>query len=160
MRTVETVLYKFEEHPRQDLLLTKHWDINVDYDWWDNIYDDAWNIGLKIKGFDIGRRVCSGKLTTNGREVAEKVIQEHGEDTATYKAAKDFQAAYALIHLKYPYDDFDGDLEEAEETFQENLCEAYLQLLKDEYDYLTDEEQIKETLIANDYEFTIDGNIY
>lgn len=160
MRTVETVLYKFEEHPRQDLLLTKHWDINVDYGWWDSVYDDAWNIGLKITWFDIDRKSCAAKLTAHGQEIAEKIIQEHGSETNTYQAAKDFQAAYALLHLKYPYDDFDDELEEAEEDFKEDLCKAYLQILKDEYEYLTDEERIKETLIANDYEFTIDGNIY
>ena len=160
MRTVETVLYKFNEHPRQDLLLIKHWDINVDYDWWDNVYDDAWDIGLKITGFDIDKRVCSGSFLWEAKDVAEKVIQEHGTETGTYKAAQDFQAAYALLHLKYPYDDFEDELEEAEADLKENLCRAYLQILIDEYEYRTSEEQVKETLIANDYEFTIDGNIY
>ena len=160
MRTVEIVLYKFEEHPRQSLLLEKYWDINVDYDWWDYTYEDANDIGLKITEFDIYKRICEGDLTASGQEVAEKIINEHGKETRTYKAAKDFQAAYALLHLKYPYDDFEDELEEIEADLKENLCRAYLQILEDEYEYLTRDEQIKETLIASDYEFTINGNIY
>lgn len=160
MRTIETVLYKFEEHPRQDLILTNYWDINVYYDWWNYIYEDANDIGLKITEFNIDKRICTGNLTEDGEDVAEKIINEHGNKTRTYKAAKDFQAAYALLHLKYPYDYFEDELEEIEADLKENLCRAYLQILKDAYEYLTDEEQIKETLIANDYEFTIDGNIY
>ena len=160
MRTVEIVLYKFEEHPRKSLLLEKYCDINVDYDWWDHIYEYAYDIGLKITEFNIDKRICEGDLTEDGKDIAEKIINENGSETRTYKAAKDFQAACALLHLKYPYDDFEDELEEAEEEFLENLCRAYLQILKDEYEYLIKDEQIKETLIANDYEFTIDGNIY
>ena len=30
--------------------IEKFYDINVDYDWWDSVYEDAKNIGLKITG--------------------------------------------------------------------------------------------------------------
>jgi hypothetical protein len=33
-------------------------------------------------------------------------------------------------------------------------------MLRHEYEYLTSEEAIKETLIINEYDFTIDGKIY
>jgi len=42
----------------------------------------------------------------------------------------------------------------------ENLCDNLYTSLEKEYDYLTSEEQIIETIKANDYEFYEDGTMY
>lgn len=51
---------------------------------------------------------------------------------------------------------FDGS--EFEEIIVDLCCWLYKQL-EDQYDYLTSEEAILETLQANEYEFDVDGNI-
>lgn len=45
------------------------------------------------------------------------------------------------------------DLEETKNT----LCKELYKTLEQEYDYLTDDAQIKDTLIANEYTYTADG---
>ena len=54
--------------------------------------------------------------------------------------------------------DYHTELEEyVEEKYRDFARELYADLEK-EYDYFTSEEVIKETIIANDYEFTADGS--
>lgn len=56
-----------------------------------------------------------------------------------------------------------NELDEIEENIWDiarGLAQGIYRELEKEYDYLTSEEVIKETLIANEYEFTLDGKIY
>jgi hypothetical protein len=46
-----------------------------------------------------------------------------------------------------------------EET-RHNFCREIYRALETEYDYLTSEEAIIETIEANEYEFTEDGELY
>jgi hypothetical protein len=45
------------------------------------------------------------------------------------------------------------------ESVRYSLCKWLYKSLNDEYDYLTSDEAIKETILANDYEFTIEGKM-
>jgi hypothetical protein len=49
-------------------------------------------------------------------------------------------------------------LQDAWGELLDNLEHAYLKMLRDEYEYLTDEEQIKESIRLNEDEFTEDGS--
>lgn len=42
----------------------------------------------------------------------------------------------------------------------ENICRELYKALEESYDYLTDDRQVAETLYANDYDFTEDGDMY
>ena len=42
----------------------------------------------------------------------------------------------------------------------EDICSELYRTLEEEYDYLTDDRQVAETLYANDYDFTEDGDNY
>jgi hypothetical protein len=48
---------------------------------------------------------------------------------------------------------------EIEEKYTKNLSECYLYMLKNEYEYLTSEKCIIETIEANDYYFTENGKV-
>ena len=49
---------------------------------------------------------------------------------------------------------------ELEEKFQHALCQEYLSMLTKEVDYLMSDEQVDESIRANEYEFTEDGSRY
>ena len=52
------------------------------------------------------------------------------------------------------------DYKELCEEFQRTICEDYLIILQMECEYLTSEEAVIETIEANEYEFTVDGDLY
>lgn len=175
MKTVTITLYKFDELPAkvQEKVISKYSNINVDYDWWDYIYDDAWNINLKIKEFDLDRKYdIRGSLMYDAGDTASIIVTNHGSDTDTYQLAEQYLENYNKIIDKYcdtrdindiandKYEDFVEELEPYNEQFEVDLLNCYWRMLRDEYEYLTSGEQIKETLIANEYDFTIDGEIY
>ncbi len=175
MRTIRTKVYKFEELSEsvQEKILTNKYDINVNYDWWENTYEDAANVDLKLTGFDIDRgSYCEGEFKYTAENTAKKIIAEHGDMCETYKTAKSFLEDVKMIESNTPvvfeegtedeYEDYserEDLIKEREEDFLKSLCEDYLKVLRDEYEYQTSEEAVKETIIANEYEFTQDGRM-
>lgn len=177
---VETVyknVYTLDEV--REKAIEKQWDINVDYDWWDDVYADAAEIGLKITGFDLGRgHEITGDFIETAWNVANSIIKNHGDQCETYQTAKRYTDAteaarafitrvdnsrYALTNKNAVYDKYracEEGLEDAAHEFLHDLLEDYLVILDKEYEYLTSSEAIEETLRANEYEFNEDGTIY
>jgi len=60
----------------------------------------------------------------------------------------------------YESSDLEDELIKLENEFHKELQEDYLSLLRGEYEHLTSEESITETIIINGYEFLADGSIY
>ena len=168
MRTIETKAYTFSELSEQakQKAIENHYDINVDYDWWESIYEDAANIGLKIDGFDLDRSLhASGGLTLSALEVAQNILNEHGEKCDTYKLAQDFLHEHAPIFSDYMNEEsenyeskeLEDDLAHLEDEFTKDLLNEYAFMLQKGYEYLTSDEAITQTIKANGYEFTEDG---
>lgn len=170
IETIERKLYKFEElsDDAKEKVLENLADINVDYEWWDSVYDNAKNIGLKITEFDIDRgSYARGKFTLSAHEVATNIIRDHGPDCETRKTAENFLEKYDPIFAaymdegskKYESRESEDELMELEEEFLKSLLEDYRIMLQKDYEYLTSEEVIKETIEANDYEFLEHGKL-
>ncbi len=53
---------------------------------------------------------------------------------------------------------YSGEIEDAIIDKYEDIARELYKTLENEYNYLTSEESIKETIIANEYEFTKEGN--
>ena len=171
MKIKETKVYSFNElsDDAKQVALEKFYDVNIDYGWWESVYDDAKEVGIIIKGFDLGRNnYINGKLEYSLNETANKILKSHGETCDTYKIADKFFSDAKLIENKYPNRetddkeeyDFDNELDELESEFEESILDAYLVILKDEYEYLTSKEAIIETILANDYEFLESGKLF
>lgn len=173
MRTVETKLFSFDElsDEAKEKAISSLYDINVDYDWWDCTYEDAANIGLKITSFDLDRnKHAKGKFIEDADYCARKIIAEHGNSCETYKLAKNYFAEYNDLVTKYSDGiqtdkvaedneyDFDQEADELADEFLKNLLAEYANILQQECDYLQSEKAIIETIEANEYEFTEDGN--
>lgn len=164
IKTTETKVYKWEEltDEQKEKALSKLYDLNTEYDWWDGVYDDAENVGIKITSFDLDRnRHAEGDFTQSAVDVARAIVAVHGEQCETYKTAKAFLDEYP----EEPNEDSDeypaweNAVEEHEEEFKRSIIEDYLIMLQNEYEYLSSEEAIIETIEANEYEFDENGNI-
>ena len=172
MKTVEITLYNFEELPHhgQEQAINRYADINVDYEWWDSTYEDAKHIGLKITSFD--DYSLEAEFIEGAEYTANKILEDHGEQCETYQTAKNYLEERAElvallsdgVHLdrvaEGNEDEFDWSCNDLDAEFLYSLREDYRIILQKEYDYLTSEEAIKDTLIANEYDFTINGEIY
>lgn len=165
MKTIKINLYQYDElsdKAKQKAIENLH-DINVDYDWWEFVYDDAENIGLKITGFDTGRNnsieIAYG-TRNDAASVIDKILKEHGEACDSHKTA--------LEHKKHLHKNVGLEDEELYEEIQEDIERDFLQaigedfliLLKNQYEYLLSDESIIETIKCNEYDFTDDGKLY
>jgi hypothetical protein len=172
MRTVRTKVYKFDEltSEAKKKAISQFLDTNVDYDWWKFVYDDAKTIGLKINGFDIGRgNYCKGELINSAIETANLIKLNHGDNCETYKTAVHFISQWNELVQKHSDGitldkvseeneyEFDKEVEGIENDFTKSICEDYRIILQKEYEYLTSEEAIIESIISNEYEFTKGG---
>ena len=174
MRTFEIKIYQFSELSEEAKEKAIQWgaELNISHDWWEFTYDDATNIGLKIDSFDLYRREINGEILNSATDTATKIIEDHGEECDTYKLASVFLMQWANLVSKYSdgiktdivaeenEGQFDEEANELEAEFKRELLEEYLCMRDREYHYLTSEEAIIETIEANEYEFTEDGEIY
>jgi myo-inositol catabolism protein IolC len=170
MRKIETIVYKFDElsAEAQDKAIDKLYDINVDYQWWDSVYDDAENVGIRISEFDLDRnRHCKGRFINYALDTAEAILVNHGNMCETYKTAEAYlaeRAAFIKSEMaanadddEFTEDDIESD--DIDMDFLKSILEDYSIMLQHEYDYLTSSEAIKATIDANEYEFDINGNL-
>lgn len=174
MRTIETVVYKFSElsEEAKQKAIENLSTINVDHEWYDSTYEDAENIGIKIDSFDIDRgSYCNGKFIEDSNHCANAIIKNHVESCDTFKDAKNFLDEWGKLVTKYSdgintdkvHEDkeyeFDQEADELESEFLKTILEDYRIILQKDYEYQTSEEAIKESIEANECEFTENGKL-
>lgn len=155
MRIQEVKLYHFDElsDEAKEKAVSELYDINVDYDWWQFIYDDAENIDLKLTGFNLDRsQYCEGSFIGYPLDTAKKIIAEHGEECETYQATMEY-----LPQLE---SDNEEIREKAEEEYLKAILEDYSIMLQKQYEYNISMDAVIETIKANEYEFTVDGKLF
>lgn len=170
MKTITTTLYKFKElSPEiQQKVLSNLCDINVMHDWWNPIYEDAQNIGLRITDFYLDEnRYARGEFLLSDCEVAENILKNHGNQCKTYTTAESFLKEWQPIFNDYMDEnsenyeslELDGKLQDLENNFLKNILEKYAIILQKEFDYLMSEKSVKETIEANEYTFESNGTL-
>ena len=164
MRTIKQNIYKFSElsDEAKQKVLENLYGINVDYEWWESIDEDAETVGIKITDFDIGRNNYINATIDNCHNTARGIIENHGETCETYKAAEQFLENCKKLEDVEDEDYYlhEEELAEYEEEFEKELLEEYLSILKREYEYNLSEEAIIETITANEYEFYENGKLH
>ncbi len=177
-RMIVYATYKYDDltEEQKERVIDKWLETGMMDDWWyENVYEDAEQAGLKITGFDIDRgNYCTGKFIDNAVDCAEAIIKNHGEQCETYKTAKTFlDTVIPMIEVRDNFADNDDTtqeeydkqqenadtIEELEEEFLKSILEDYRIILQHEYEYQTSQEYIEETIRANDYDFDDNGNI-
>lgn len=170
MRTIEVKIFKFNElnEEAKQNAISNLYNINIDYNWWEFIYEDAKNIGLKITSFNLDRnRHAKGEFILNAPEVAQNILSNHGKECETYKTAESFLEVWQPIFNaymdeeseKYESSESEDEMQELEDDFFNSLLEDYSIILQNACDYLQSDESIIDTIEANDYEFTEDGEM-
>ena len=170
-KTIETIVYTYDELPTEKAKeAARDWWIEGNYDWYNSVYEDAEQAGIKIKGFDLG---CGQDIklacVVSDTETAEYILANHGETCDTFKAAKAWENAIdALPEMPADFDchnqahvELEAELcaarDAIESKFIADLEKAYFKMLRDEYEYSQSEEAVSETLMANEYTFTETG---
>lgn len=189
METRTYNVYKFEElsEEQQKKVIEKHRDINVDFQGYDettleDLKDELEKLGfsspeISYSGFwsqgdgasftctdiDILKFLKEKKLVTKYRECKKDI--EEGEISASiyrnthhYSHENSCSISIDDYHAKAS-DKILLELENELEKARLELCEKIYKRLESEYDYLTSDEVVKETLLCNDYDFTIYGKI-
>src|SRR5690606_4696500 len=161
MITIESKVYLFDElsDEAKEKAIQECNDINIFDDWWDNVYEDAKEIGLKITSFDLDRnRHCKGDFILHSYNVAKAIIGNHGEVCDTHKLATSFLSEWDELEEIFndgpdnEDEDFEDSREASElsEQFLQDLLEEYSCILQKEYEYLYSDEAIIEGIIANE----------
>ena len=164
MRTIRIKLYKFSElnEKAKETAIESLSLVNVEYEWWDSVYEDAKNIGLKLTEFDLDRnRHAKGEFLIAANEVAANIFRDHGDSCQTYKTAESFMNDWQPVFNTYlETEEGEDKLMELEDEFLKSLLEDYYIILKNEYEYRTSREAIIETIEANECWFTKEGRIF
>lgn len=181
MRTVTKEIFKFEEllPDVQQKVIDNNRDWNVDHDWWQFAYDEiaemwkekglgiddhkknngpfyfsldrGWNFyatGVYVADYDALFKALNIHETS---DMAEN-IQDNVSFTVHHYGGN---SAKTLVNSDY----LDDESCEAVQTLIDELCEHSLDFLQKEYDYLTSDEVIRESIIANENEFDWEGNL-
>ena len=158
MRTIRTKVYKFDELSKDAQKKAIEWFRNTDnssnYEWaWENVKDDAEQVGLKLIELN-DHRPNVGEFIKDADYCAGEIIENHGDACETYKTA----AKYLDDRSKLDIDEQEDELEELDTDFLQSILEDYRIMYNEDIDHQDTDEFITEQLIANEYEFTKDGN--
>lgn len=172
MRKIEVMLYEFSElnEAAKKRAVERFREINVEYEWWDCTYDGMAESGIIIREFDMYRGTIESNIDDK-YQTAQTIISDFGEAMEFSIISKQFLTDRDALVKKYGegnqidgysvkyefYGEFDRDLDDLESEYHETLNEAMLQFLRDEYEYLTSDEAVIDSIEANKYEFTEDG---
>jgi hypothetical protein len=163
MQTHTITTYSFEElnEAAKEKAIDANRDINVEYwEWWHTVYDDAKMIGLKLTGFDITYHPTSkGSFIDSAYDTAKLITENHGKDCDTFKLATSYISELGKLQPETDFENCELS-EDLNDKFLSDLLKCYATMLNNEFDYLTSDEAIKETLISNDYQFLEDGTKY
>lgn len=186
--TTKTEVYKFNELPKevQEKALENQRDINTDYDWFDCTVDDSKQHLTEI-GFNEPEIYFSG-FWSQGDGASFKAQVDLKKWLKVNKLANKYRALYFHAdeyslnitksgNYEHEYtmsidDGYIGDYvseksklqyDEVADMILENArdeARKIYKMLEKEYNYLSSDEAIKDTIEANDYDFTIDGKIF
>lgn len=189
--TKQYTAYKFDElsPAAQEKAIEKYYDINVDYDGWDECVIEDFKEDMSKKGYDdikvyysgfssqrggacfeatidIKKWLESHKMKSKVRSVWNSAVVQGMDYTLklTHSGHYSHSGCMYLTAEAYGYPDkaysqFHDILAPEIKSISRGYADALYKKLEQEYCYLTEPEAIKETLEANDYDFTEDGII-
>lgn len=175
MREESVKVYSFEEldENAQEKAIDNARYHSLDYDWWDFLFDefseelDRIGIDASTFSFDTGRNETfyanKPSISSTG-----KLLRAAGIDLRTKEARRYIvDGAHLAIQTQYfggsrasNYVETYSESPEIEQAIQDLIDSKFgdfLKRLREEEDYLTSDEHVKENLIVNEHEFTEDG---
>lgn len=156
MKEITMKLYQYEELKTEEAkqkALDWYSDVSSSDDWHEYIYEDAREIGIEIENFDLYRGTCNISFKDTAENVANRIIENHGDKTHTYRDAKRYLKAVKTLTD-------DDQLEQRAEEFESELAEDYRILLVEEFEHINSREYMEEMIIINEYDFDEFGHRY
>lgn len=160
METVTISVYEFSElsEKARARVLENFRNANVEHDWWEFIYADAENCGVRLTGFDLGvRRECSGEFIDGAAAAREKILAEWQEGSDIHKIAAAFEPPARPDEIS-PDDEHAAD--QADAAFLRDLLDCWWYILNEECEWLCSDEAVIDFLEANEYRFFADGRVF
>lgn len=161
MRKIEVMLYEFSElsEAAKERAIERFRDFNVDYEWWSSSYDGMAECGIVIHEFDTYRGTIRSVIDDK-YETAKTVISDWGETMDLHVLSKQFLLDRGALVEKYGEgNSIDADLDKLESKYHYDMNQEMLKMLREEYEYLTSDEAVINSIEANKYEFTEDGTL-
>jgi hypothetical protein len=159
MRTITIKVYEYNELTDKAKARARDWYLEgvFDYGWWENIYEDAANVGIKITSFDSYH--AEGSIITSAPEVIEDIRANHGKTCNTYKIATIHEPIFQELEASRDKDDetFEDRFIVAEANFLREILAAYHKILDDEENYMQSNEYLEAGILGNEYEFDVSG---
>ena len=159
MHTIKTYNYNELPESMKEKVIANYNYINVDDEWWDHIEYELKEMGIKLISFDEYK--CELEFINCGHEIADYIIKNHGEKCDTHKDASLYlQNRDEIVDNSEDDYEMDEQLDELRDEFKNDLESDYLMIFTGQYEYLTSEDAISETLVVNEYDFTENGCIF
>lgn len=180
-KTIRRTVYRFDELSDEvkEKVIDRYASGNMDYQWWENVYDYAKDIGLLISEFNIDKGYCKGLFASSAEESAHKIevdhmvsderIAEGFKQNETYNTAINYLADRDKLINGWPKDekgelenegDLEDKLDDLDVEFLRSLLEDFRIILGREYHYLTSREVIIEGIESNENWYTSDGVVF
>lgn len=144
MKQYTTTHYNFNELPQyaKNMAIDKNLHINLNQEWYINVYNDIENNGLNIIKADMEKNVLKLAPMDNLMDVCNNILNNHDQDSNLYSIAY----SYACKEM-------------TDKRFITLLQIEYMDELKYAYEYLTSSDVIIATFMTYDYHFDLEGNI-
>ena len=171
-RFVTFKVFEFEElsDEAQKRAIEQFRYMNVDYGWWDSVYDMAEEIGFTITSFDIDyRSIIKGELNLSILDSFKLIRKNWSRNSELYKISKDYVRDFIKAYREMKANDDELTVEDfidedeardLECEYKKAILEEFISILRKEYDYQTSDEAIGIFLIDNEYEFYQNGKKY
>ena len=176
--TVEKYVGKFEDFSPQDQakIITNYRDINVDYEWYEYTHEYMTtilellgfnNVSIEFSGFSsqgdgasFTGKFVPARLSELKRRV--KRVKEYAPDVPLFdyldmkfdaEEMEDGEVKVYRLSSRYSHSNTITSDNESLKDFARSFSDFIYSQLRSEYRHLTSDEDVKDTLIANEYEF-------
>jgi hypothetical protein len=156
-KEITVLAYTYDELTGKAKERAKNWYLEADFEWYQQVYEDARNVHVKIEGFDIDRGGhCSIRFINNPPDTLRQILKDHGEGCDTWKTAKAHEANVLRV---WEGESTEEEADDVTRAFKKALQADYLRMLRDEYEYRNSDEYVQEMMQANGYTFDERGRI-
>lgn len=169
-KTIELLTFDELSESAKQNAIKQLWDINVDYEWYDYLIDE-FKDQLHFAGFsDVDIRFSGFYSQGDGLSFTGRFNNKDINKNADiyYQSIKDFLQYIEHKHCYFSIDRISSRYSHENTVTSDNeycleycrsIMQEFYRALQQEYEYLTSESAIIETIKCNNYYFTEDGEL-
>jgi len=166
--TINTYFFNELNDTAKETALNDHRYFLGNFGWWeDTILDAKLSFGINIKSFEFETsQKIDIEFSETLEKIAKEIIAQWGDNTALNKDAHCYlqsrQKTYAEAEKDENGDVLDSELleeklDENDNAFKDDICQTYLNMLEEEFEWLISDECIGDHLQGMECEFLENG---